>query len=240
MPSSNSTNKTSLRLPNPVRAIATGRWPGHDETDLPVYKNQPLTVVSLEGDHWVKVKHLNEERYVPRSYIQFLGPVSLVNDSDSAKTAYRTWVRQLGKVLGAAGMGGDGVDERKGREVEMRQEGKVKEDKKVRWTKVDWETFPFPPREICTCEVPICKARKEETKLGACRHDVGRLLKGVGAEYSAAWLWKESLKWHPDKWTRFLANDFVEGPQLVTEMFVIVKALADEKREQEGNATAAR
>jgi hypothetical protein len=137
-------------------------------------------------------------------------------------------------------MGSDGSDERREREEVMREQGKVKEDERVKWSRVDWETFPFPPRDVCTCEQPLCKVRKEATKLGACKHDVERLLKGVGAEYSAAWLWRESLEWHPDKWTRFLANDFVEGQSLVTEMFVIVKALADEKREQEGNATGSR
>lgn len=209
---------------------------------MTIFKHQELLVVSLEGDYWAKVRSrpAGEEQYVPRAFINFLEPVSAVADEDQARPAYRNWVTQVERVLKDSGRAGDGSDERREREAELRKAGKLGEEERMGWTKIDFETFPFPPKEICSCEVDSCKVRKEEMSLGACKHDVERLLKGVGKDYNASWLWRESLKWHPDKWVRFLANDFVEGERCVTEMFVIIKGLADERREAEGNATGKR
>jgi len=228
-----------VRLPNPVRAIATRSWPGRDETDMTIWKHQPLLIVSIESDTWCLARDpRGGESYVPRAYIEFLSPVSGVSDESAAAQAYRNWTTQVARVLEGAGRSTvDGSDERRQKEEAMKSVAKLDEGDRIKWNRVDVETFPFPPKEVRTCELPRCKERKAETRLGACKHDVERLLKGVGREYNAAWLWRESLKWHPDRWVRFLADDFVEGKRVVTEIFVIIKELADEKREQEGLAT---
>ena len=230
-----------VRLPNPVRAIALRSWPGRDETDMAIWIHQPLLIVSIESDTWCLARDpRGGESYVPRAYIEFLSPVSGVSDDSAAAQAYKNWALQVARVLEGAGRSMvDGSDERKKKEKVMRSEGALEEGERAKWHRVDSEAFPFPPSEVCTCELLRCKERKTDTRLGACRHDVERLLKGVGREYNANFLWRESLKWHPDKWVRFLANDFVEGKKVVTELFVIIKELADEKREQEQHETKA-
>ena len=109
----------------------------------------------------------------------------------------------------------------------------AKDPKDARPPKVDKFTFPYPPAELCACELPSCWLRKQEYALGACIHDIEALLRGA-EEYSAAWLWKLSFKWHPDRFVRKFKESFSEeGGKAVTEMFRIVTELSLKEREWE-------
>jgi len=229
------------RLPQPVRAIATRTWHATQEIEMTIFKNQPLLIVTIESDTWAKARNAaGEELYVPRIYLKFLGAVSSVCTGGSLAESFKAWRAQIDAVLADSrdlGMTREELEaERKERGEVEGQEAGGKKSKMKTW--VEFETFPFLPKEVCTCGEPLCVSRKSETGLGACRHDVERLLRDVEGAYSAKWLREESLKWHPDRWEKILDQGFrAEGKKMVTEMFVILKALEQERRETEGNTT---
>jgi hypothetical protein len=101
--------------------------------------------------------------------------------------------------------------------------------------KLDRRTFPWLPPEVCACEEASCWLRKKEMQLGACIHDVEMLLRGVGEEeYCAAWLWRQSLLWHPDKFVKKFKEGFgEEGMRAVAEMFTIVTEMSHKERARE-------
>lgn len=69
-------------------------------------------------------------------------------------------------------------------------------------------TFPHFPVQILFCEEISCKIFKEEPdSLRACRHDVERLFRASGM-YSHAWLKKERLGWHPDRFGQRCDPDY--------------------------------
>lgn len=60
-------------------------------------------------------------------------------------------------------------------------------------------TFPHLPVSVLFCTDPSCKSFKEEPgSFRACQHDVERFLRASG-EYGYAWLKKQRLIWHPDR-----------------------------------------
>jgi len=88
--------------------------------------------------------------------------------------------------------------------------------------------FPQPPAQICTCQLAGCVQRKTDKGLRACRHDMEKLLRASG-EYSMAWLRKERLAWHPDRFARRCApgsREVLVG--MATEMFEIYDELIDD------------
>ena len=226
------------RLPQPVRAIATRTWHATEEIEMTIFKYQPLLIVTIESDTWAKARNAaGEELYVPRIYLKFHGTVSSVSTGMSLVQAFTAWREQVDGVLADARDLGKTKKELKAErkenaEVESQAGGKEKSKMKT-W--VQFETFPFLPKDVCTCEQPQCVSRKCETGLGACRHDVERLLRGgVEGAYSAKWLREESWKWHPDRWGKILDEDFrVQGEKMVTEMFVILKTLEQERMDAE-------
>ena len=232
------------RLPQPVRAIATRTWHATQEIEMTIFKYQPLLIVTIESDTWAKARNAaGEELYVPRIYLKFHGAVSSVSIGMSLVQAYRTWREQVDGVLKDARDLGKTkkeleADKKERPEAEAEEPGGGKGKVKMK-TWVQFETFPFLPKDVCTCEQPQCVSRKSDTGLGACRHDVERLLRGgVEGAYSGKWLREESLKWHPDRWEKILEEDFrAEGKKMVTEMFVILKTLEQERTEAEGNLT---
>lgn len=92
--------------------------------------------------------------------------------------------------------------------------------------------FPTPPRKACFCTEVSCLQRKnEEGSLTACRHDIERLLRASGL-YSLAWLRKESLAWHPDRFGLRCDGDvraILCGK--ATQLFVIFGELMDKERD---------
>jgi len=205
---------------------------------MTIFKHQPVLIVTIESDTWAKARNAaGEELYVPRIYLKFHGVVSSVSTGVSLVEAFRVWREQVDGVLADARDLGKTrkelqADKKEKRVAEEKGGGKGKIKMKT-W--VEFETFPFLPKDVCTCGEPQCVSRKSETGLGACRHDVERLLRGgVEGAYSAKWLKEESLKWHPDRWEKILDQDFrAEGKKIVTEMFVILKMLEQEKMEAE-------
>jgi hypothetical protein len=91
--------------------------------------------------------------------------------------------------------------------------------------------FPPLPRKVCFCNEVSCSKRKnEEGSLMACRHDVERLLRASGS-YSLAWLKKESLGWHPDRFGQKCDPDYRAGLcKKATELFSIFGVLIDDGR----------
>jgi len=211
---------------------------------MTIFKHQPLLIVTIESDTWAKARNAaGEELYVPCMYLKFHGAVSGVSSGASLVHAFRAWREQVDGVLADArdlGRTREKVQadrkETAEAEAEAQEEQVGGKGKSKSKTRVEFETFPFLPKDVCTCEEQQCVSRKSETGLGACRHDVERLLRsGVDAAYSAKWLREESLKWHPDRWERILDQDFrVYGKKMVTEMFVILKMLEEERMEAEG------
>jgi hypothetical protein len=85
--------------------------------------------------------------------------------------------------------------------------------------------FPHLPIDICVCESEICWERKVSTELFACRHDVERFLTASG-KYSMAWLKKERLAWHPDRFGRKCAENEKEAMvKKTTELYAIFEEL---------------
>ena len=103
--------------------------------------------------------------------------------------------------------------------------------------KIDHRAFPWLPPEVCACEESSCWLRKQEYSLGACVHDVEVLIKGAGEKYTAHFLWRMSLGWHPDKFVKKFREGFAEeGEKAVREMFNILTELSLKERGKEEKA----
>lgn len=91
--------------------------------------------------------------------------------------------------------------------------------------------FPYLPRSITICQLPICTIVKSDPKgLRACRHDVERLLRASGL-YSYEWLRQERIRWHPDRFGRLCEESWrEEGSRLAEEMFKTIDILMVEMR----------
>jgi hypothetical protein len=87
-------------------------------------------------------------------------------------------------------------------------------------------TFKHPPQSVCRCREVFCMQRKNiEGAVGACKHDLEALLRGSG-EYSLAWLRRERLRWHPDKFGQ--RCDSIFRPELTkkaTQMYALFEEL---------------
>jgi len=92
-------------------------------------------------------------------------------------------------------------------------------------------TFPHLAVSLCICNNVECRGRKaEEGGLGACQHDVERILRASG-NYSMEWLRKERLQWHPDRFGRRCHPDFKEALQKkATELYSIFETLIEKER----------
>jgi hypothetical protein len=67
----------------------------------------------------------------------------------------------------------------------------------------------------------------------ACKHDIERLIRGSG-QYSLAWLRKERLVWHPDRFGQKCDVDFrSELVKKATTLYAIFEELLHEAMEQE-------
>jgi hypothetical protein len=95
-------------------------------------------------------------------------------------------------------------------------------------------TFPHLPMKICKCADASCKIRKEEEgSLRACQHDVEQLLRASGM-YSLAWLRKERLTWHPDRFGQRCDIDYrKELKRKATELYAIYELLIEQEKAQE-------
>jgi hypothetical protein len=128
--------------------------------------------------------------------------------------------------------------EKAGREEAARQE-RAREAEELTLQYVLWRTaweadiqhkkqltvFPHLPRKVCTCVEVSCVLRKTDTALLACQHDVERFLR-ASESYSVAWLRKERLMWHPDKFGQRCDIDFrKELKRKATEMYAIYEVL---------------
>jgi hypothetical protein len=93
-------------------------------------------------------------------------------------------------------------------------------------------TFPHIPTKVCICVEASCKLRKVDSGLLACHHDVERLLRASGL-YSLAWLRKERIPWHPDRFGLRCDPDFrKELKRKATEMYSIFETLIEEEKDR--------
>ena len=91
-------------------------------------------------------------------------------------------------------------------------------------------TFPHLPVRVCTCIELSCKLRKVESGLLACQHDVERFFRASGI-YDLAWLRKERIPWHPDRFGLRCDPDFrKELKKKATEMYAIFETLIEEEK----------
>lgn len=98
-------------------------------------------------------------------------------------------------------------------------------------------SFKHPPQSMCKCREVACLTYKEaENSLGACKHDMEALFRGSDC-YSLAWLRKERLRWHPDKFvTRCDSIYKQELLKKATQMYAIYEELIqDEIAKTESN-----
>ena len=91
-------------------------------------------------------------------------------------------------------------------------------------------TFPHLPVRVCICVEVSCTLRKVDSGLLACHHDVERLLRASGM-YNLAWLRKERIPWHPDRFGLRCDPDFrKELKRKATEMYAIFETLIEEEK----------
>lgn len=92
-------------------------------------------------------------------------------------------------------------------------------------------TFPHLPLSVCICKELSCLSEKDEPgSLRACQHDVERLLRASGM-YEYAWLKKERLKWHPDRFGQRCDPDFRrELRKKAEKMYQIYEILMAQER----------
>lgn len=95
-------------------------------------------------------------------------------------------------------------------------------------------TFPHPPSEGYSCVKAVCLSRKGlESDIRACKHDMERILRGSG-RYSVAWLRKERLSWHPDRFGLKCDPDFrTELVKKATAMYATFEELLREESSRE-------
>jgi hypothetical protein len=199
-------------LPFPVRAHSTTNYSPRDILELPLTKNQSLKIIEVKSEHWYIARTTsNDEGWVPAAYIKLH---SRIEDMD-IPGVFKAWNDKVKIAFG----------EKEDRDVH----GNIKQ-----YRRMVYKTFPWLPNEILTCEEVSCKIRKGEKEFGGCVHDVEMLLKGVGDEYSAKWLFKESLRWHPDRFGRKCNPGWREdGKKIVNEMFTILQELIDAEKKVE-------
>lgn len=197
-------------LLHPVRALVVDPHSSRDVLELTLTKSQPLKIIEVKSEYWFIARtQRGKEGWVPAKKLRLLGP--LVN----TRIFYDLWTFKTNIALG-------------------KKLAKDKEGKVILHRRITGKTFPFLPPEICGCDKMECVMRKEDTGLGACVHDVERLLKGAGEAYCAKWLWGMSLMWHPDQFARKCAKGWRdEGRVLANEMFVILSELIEKERARE-------
>jgi hypothetical protein len=94
--------------------------------------------------------------------------------------------------------------------------------------------FPHLPIAVCTCNEVSCKSRKVPGSLMACQHDVEPFFRASGM-YSLAWLRKERLLWHPDRFGQRCDPDFrAELRRKATELYAIFETLIVAEKERMG------
>ena len=140
-------------------------------------------------------------------------------------------------------------EKRKAREAQARQERLAQEAEELTLQYVLWRTawendflrkkmltvFPHIPRKICTCFEISCVPRKVDTGLLACQHDVEKFLRSSEC-YNVAWLRKERLIWHPDRFGQRCDPDFrKELKRKATEMYAIYETLIAQELADAGN-----
>jgi len=95
--------------------------------------------------------------------------------------------------------------------------------------------FPHLPREASFCKELSCVERKtEKDGLGACKHEVEKLLRASG-RYSVEWLRSQRLNWHPDRMgQRFEPRFRAVAIQKATAMYQTFEELLREERARNG------
>ena len=137
---------------------------------------------------------------------------------------------------------------RKAKEAQARREQRQRESEELTLQYVLWQTaweadmaqkkllttFPHLPVRVCTCTEVSCKLRKVDTGLLACQHDVERFLR-ASEMYSIAWLRKERLPWHPDRFGQRCDPDFRKDlKKKATEMYAIFETLIKQEMGEDG------
>ncbi len=89
-------------------------------------------------------------------------------------------------------------------------------------------TFPHLPNSVLFCKDISCKAFKEEQgSLRACQHDVERFFR-ASRVYDYAWLKKQRLAWHPDRFGQRCDPDYRKELQRKAEqLFQILEMLIE-------------
>jgi hypothetical protein len=173
-----------------------------------------MNILEVKSEWWyiVELAGSRTRGWVPSQYIRIPKPVISIEDT---QTLFRAWREKVAVAMGEKA----GLD----------KHGNV-----IPHRKVTLATFPNIPVEFLTCVKTACANRKSEKPLGACEHEVEALLKGAGEKYCAKWLWRESLMWHPDQFTRKCHDVFREGGAAMGgEMFVILGKLMEKERASE-------
>jgi predicted nuclease with TOPRIM domain len=196
----------------PVRAHATRNWKPRDILELPLTKNQQLKIVEVKSEHWYIARTTElDQGWVPAAMIKLHATI----DSMDITGLYKDWKQKLDIAFGDKQAFDENGNEK------TRQ-------------KMSEKSFPWLSPEVTACEEMSCMLRKNEKRLGACVHDVEKLLHGAGEVYCAKWLWKEKLKWHPDRFAKKCAKSWKkEGMEVASEMFIVLGELIDKVREAE-------
>ena len=95
--------------------------------------------------------------------------------------------------------------------------------------------FITPPEPAAVCKEVSCELRKKENgSIGTCRHEVKSVLQGSG-NYIAAYLKKERLRWHPDKFAGKCDDDLrAEIMAKAAQMYAIFEELYCEASKSTG------
>lgn len=91
-------------------------------------------------------------------------------------------------------------------------------------------TFAETPEPVEVCKDRGCASRRQELdSIGTCKHDVESILRGSG-QYNIAFLRKERLRWHPDKFARSCdPSARQELAAKATQMYAIMEELIAEE-----------
>jgi hypothetical protein len=201
-------------LPTPIQAEARRAYAARDILELAFPVRQRMRILEVKSEWWyiAELAGSKVRGWVPSQYVRI---ARTALSAIEVRTLYLAWKEKVACATGEKSV----LD---------------KNGKTVKHGKITSATFPSIPVEIITCDEMTCVNRKMERPLGACEHEVEALLMGAGEEYCARWLWRESLKWHPDQFVRKCHEEFKEvGAAMGTELFSIIMALAGKERARE-------
>ncbi|KAF2436962.1 hypothetical protein EJ08DRAFT_655116 [Tothia fuscella] len=202
-------------LPIPIYARAKRPYTKRDILELTLKQNQPMKIIEVKSEWWfiARLQGSGKEGWVPVQYVT-LTPQTL--SDEEAKKVFDEWKSKVEIAIG----------EKTG----FNQNGGV-----MKHEPITAATFPNIPIEVMGCEKVACTNRKlEKCQLGACVHEIETLMKGVGEAYCSKWLWRESLMWHPDQFSKKCSKEWRdEGAAAGSEMFIILQDIVDKERAKE-------